>query len=103
MEIMKVIKNNMEFFETPSPYCEWVEVTNGKEEIYMPSSCAFNCIVLALKDTKYNGIVSIVHKRDSWVSDHEIVHYASYQLVNGKVVEVDRNGSYACYAERKVA
>lgn len=72
----------------------------------MPCNCAFNCIVLALKENDHKGHVSIIHKRDAMIRANgtEEVYYAEYTLMDdGKVHEVSRYGSYAVYAEREVA
>lgn len=107
-KVLNKIMENEQYFSPVSRYEDFVEVFDDEtgESINMPCHCAFNCMVLALKDMHHTGHVSIIHKRDTWSwHDHrEEVFYAEYALLHdGYVHEVDRHGGYSAYAEREVA
>ena len=55
-KILKEIKRNVEYFQKQSRFGEVVEIldNDNKECIYIPCNCAFNCMVLALKETGHS-------------------------------------------------
>ena len=107
-KILDRIIENEQYFSPASRFEDFVEVFDDEtgESASMPCHCAFNCMVLAIKDLDYTGHISIIHKRDrwSWHDHREEVFYAEYALLSdGLVHQVDRHGGYSAYAEREVA
>ncbi len=108
MRILDLVKKYEEFYAPIGRNEDIVELVdmNTEDTLYMPCHCAFNALVLALKDMQYMGHVKIIHKRDTWATGgrYELVYYAEYALCeDGYVHEVGRNGGYTCYAEREKA
>ena len=107
-KILKEIERNVEYFPKQSRFGEFVEIfeDDTKESIYIPCNCAFNCMILALKEKGHKGHVSIIHDRNRIIrkDGREEVYYAEYALMeDGKVHMVSRHGCYAVYAEREIA
>lgn len=105
--ILEKIESNTEYFR-PQKGGDWVEAFDDETKDFtkMPASCAFNCLVLALKETGHTGHVSIVHKRDALIraDGREEVYYKEYALLeDGYVHMVDLHGSYRAYGEREIA
>ena len=107
-KILEKIEEKVQYFPKQSKYGEFVEVFDDEtsEYVQMPCNCAFNCLVLALKDTGHKGHVSIIHKRDTLIRANgtEEVYYAEYALLDDdKVHQVRRHGALYIYAERESA
>ena len=107
-KILDKILKNQEYFSPGGRNEEYVEIWDNEtnEYIYMGCHCAFNALVLALKDMHHKGNVAIVHKRDtwSWYDHREEVYYKEYALLSdGFVHMVGKNGGYPCYGEREKA
>lgn len=107
-KILEKIVDNRQYFSPASRFEGFVEIFDDEtgEGIYMPCHCAFNALVLALKELKHEGHVSIIHKRDTWCwHDHrEEVFYTEYALLpDGFVHQVDRHPGYSVYGEREKA
>ena len=107
-KILEKIEKNGEYYSPAKRFEDFVEIFDDetKESINMPCHSAFNCVVLALKEMKHKGHISIIHKRDSLIrrDGREEVYYAEYALQNdGYVHQVARKGCYYIYAEREKA
>lgn len=106
-KILEKIEKNGEYFSPKKRYEDYVEIFDDetKEDISMPCHCAFNCVVLALKEMGHTGHISIIHERRIvFGRDYDDVCYAEYALQeDGFVHQVDRRGSKYVYAEREKA
>ena len=107
-KILEKIEEKVKYFPKQGRYGQFVEIFDNetKECIYMPCNCAFNCMVLALKETGHITSVSIIHRRDSLIRANgtEEVYYAEYALLDdGKVHNIKRHGGLYIYAERESA
>ena len=107
MKILEVIRNNVEYFPHPKD-ADIIEVFDDEthKAIYLPANCAFDCLVLAVKEVGHKGHISIIHKRDSLIraNGEEKVYYNEYALdTDGFVHCVKHNSSYKIYGEREKA
>ena len=106
-KILEEIKKYEECFPQ-SNYKEYVEVFDDveKESVSLPCSCAFNCLVLGLKETGHKGHVSIIHKRDSrsWANGRTEVYFREYALgADGRVHFIKEHGALCVYGEKDLA
>lgn len=94
------------FYPPPGRYEDSVEIFDDAtgDWVYLPCSSAFSTMVLALKDKKYNGVISIVHERKDR-KNGEYVSYRSYRYNNvTRMVEcVENYSSYRINGEREIA
>lgn len=94
-------------FEPAKPGEDYIELYDSKtrESVRIACHCVFNCMVLAMKQLKHIGCVSIVYDRKTTQSGNELVkrNIYEYDADTDTVVCVGDCGCYSVPGEREFA